>query len=93
MKFVINLTKKTVEILRFYIDQLQDFPAFSNVRTIKIFINQLLSYQSIRLEQELINNGSLTYQYLTYIKPEDFQYFTEGDFINIIGSENIKLYN
>ena len=98
-KFLLNnevrykFNEKTVEILRFYIDQLQDFPAFSNVRTIKIFINQLLSYQSIRLEQELINNGSLTYQDLTYIKPEDFQYFTEGDFINIIGSENIKLYN
>jgi probable Rubsico expression protein CbbX len=97
-KFLLNnevrykFNEKTVEILRFYIDQLQDFPAFSNVRTIKIFINQLLSYQSIRLEQELTNNGSLTYQDLTYIKPEDFQYFTEGDFINIIGSENIKLY-
>ena len=96
-KFLLNnevrykFNEKTVEILRFYIDQLQDFPAFSNVRTIKIFINQLLSYQSIRLEQELTNNGSLTYQDLTYIKPEDFQYFTEGDFINIIVSENIKL--
>jgi probable Rubsico expression protein CbbX len=97
-KFLLNnefrykFTDKTVEILEFYIKQLQKFEAFSNVRTIKIFLNQLLSYQSIRIEKELASAGSLTYESLTYLKPEDFQYFTAEDFINIIGSENITLY-
>ena len=96
-KFLLNnesrykFTDKTIEILRFYIEQLQKFPAFSNVRTIKIFLNQLLSYQSIRIEEELTTNGSLTYESLTYIRPEDFR-FVADDFINIIGSEDIKLY-
>ena len=96
-KFLLNnesrykFTDKTIEILRFYIEQLQKFPAFSNVRTIKIFLNQLLSYQSIRIEEELTANGSLTYESLTYIRPEDFR-FVADDFINIIGSEDIKLY-
>ena len=39
-----------VKILVHYIEQFTDFPAFSNVRTIKIFLNQLLSYQAIRVE-------------------------------------------
>lgn len=91
-EFRYKFTDKTVKILEFYIKQLQKFEAFSNVRTIKIFLNQLLSYQSIRIEKELATAGSLTYESLTYIKPEDFQYFTADDFINIIGSENIILY-
>lgn len=86
-----KFTDKTIEILRFYIEQLEKFPAFSNVRTIKIFLNQLLSYQSIRIEEELTTNGSLTYESLTYIRPEDFR-FVADDFINIIGSEDVKLY-
>jgi probable Rubsico expression protein CbbX len=96
-KFLLNnesrykLTDKTIEILRFYIEQLEKFPAFSNVRTIKIFLNQLLSYQSIRIEDELTANGSLTYESLTYIRPDDFR-FVADDFINIIGSEEVKLY-
>ena len=96
-KFLLNnesrykFTDKTIEILRFYIEQLEKFPAFSNVRTIKIFLNQLLSYQSIRIEDELTANGSLTYESLTYIRPDDFR-FVADDFINIIGSEEVKLY-
>lgn len=96
-KFLLNnearykFTDETVKILRFYIEQLQTFTAFSNVRTIKIFLNQLLSYQSIRIEESLINNGSLSYEDLTYLKPEDFR-FVEDDFINIIGSEEVTLY-
>ena len=96
-KFLLNnesrykFTDKTIEILRFYIEQLEKFPAFSNVRTIKIFLNQLLSYQSIRIEDELTTTGSLTYESLTYIRPEDFR-FVADDFINIIGSEDVKLY-
>jgi hypothetical protein len=73
-------------------DQLIKFETFSNVRTIKIFLNQLLSYQSIRLENELIKTGKLDYESLVTLKPEDFKYFTQDDFINIIGSEDIKLY-
>jgi probable Rubsico expression protein CbbX len=96
-KFLLNnesrykFTDKTIEILRFYIEQLEKFPAFSNVRTIKIFLNQLLSYQSIRIEDELTATGSLTYESLTYIRPDDFR-FVADDFINIIGSEDVKLY-
>jgi len=96
-KFLLNndnrykFNDETVKILVYYIDQLTKFPAFSNVRTIKIFLNQLLSYQSIRVENELIKKGSLTYDDLISVKPEDFKYFTAEDFINIIGSEDIKL--
>lgn len=83
---------KSTEILNFYINQLTIFPAFANVRTIKIFINQLLSYQAIRVEKTLAEKGSLTYKSLIEIIPEDFSYFTGDDFVNIIGSENIQLY-
>jgi len=97
-KFLINnenrykFTDKTVEILRFYIEQLITFPTFSNVRTIKIFLNQLLSYQAIRVEEQLSSQGSLKYDDLVTIKPEDFMSFNANDFINIIGSEDVKLY-
>jgi len=96
-KFLLNndnrykFTDETLKILVYYIDQLVHFPAFSNVRTIKIFLNQLLSYQAIRLEEELVKKGSLDYDSLVTVKPEDFKYFTAEDFINIIGSEDIKL--
>jgi len=81
-----------VKILVHYISQFIKFPAFSNVRTIKIFLNQLLSYQSIRVEQMLSQNGSIKYDDLVGVKPEDFKYFSPDDFINIIGSEDIKLH-
>jgi len=97
-KFILNnesrykFTPETIEILAFYYKQLIELPAFSNVRTVKILLNQLLSYQSIRLEDTLLNNGKLNYESLVTILPEDFKYFTQDDFINIIGSENIQLY-
>ena len=97
-KFLLNndnrykYTDDTVKILKFYIEQLVDFPAFSNARTIKIFLNQLLSYQAIRVEKTLTSKGSVDYESLVTIRPEDFDYFTEDDFINIIGSEKVKLY-
>ena len=96
-KFLLNndnrykFNDETVKILVYYIEQLTKFPAFSNVRTIKIFLNQLLSYQSIRVENELLKKGSLTYDDLISVKAEDFKYFTAEDFINIIGSEDITL--
>ena len=63
-------------------DQLITFETFSNVRTIKIFLNQLISYQAIRVEKELSQKGSLKYDELISIKPEDFNYFTvETNFI------------
>ena len=97
-KFLLNnenrykFTNETVNILVFYIEQLTKFQAFSNVRTIKIFLNQLLSYQAIRVENELVTKGLINYDELVTIKPEDFKYFTPEDFINIIGSEDIKLF-
>jgi len=87
-----KFTDETISILRFYIEQLQTFPAFTNVRTIRIFINQLLSYQSIRVEKELSEKGILTYKTLSEITKEDFKFFTKEDFINIIGNENIKMF-
>ena len=85
-------TPETIEILNFYISQLVSFPAFANARTIKVFLNQLLSYQAIRLEKTLTAKGSLDYESLVTVKAEDFDYFTEEDFINIIGSEKVKLF-
>jgi probable Rubsico expression protein CbbX len=84
--------EKTIEVLEFYISQLVSFDTFANVRTIKILLNQLLSYQSIRVETELTQKGSLQYDSLVTVKKEDFL-FTQDDFINIIGSENIKLHS
>jgi probable Rubsico expression protein CbbX len=83
----------TLEVLIFYLTQLVKFPAFANVRTVKIFLNQLLSYQAIRVEKTLSNTGTLDYEALVNIKKEDFKYFTGDDFINIIGSEDVNLYN
>jgi probable Rubsico expression protein CbbX len=83
---------ETLKILEFYLDQFIKFPAFANVRTIKIFLNQLFSYQSIRIENTLLNTGKLDYESLVTLKKEDFSYFSGDDFINIIGSENIKTY-
>ena len=88
-----KFTDETVEILTFYITQLVKFPAFSNVRTIKIFLNQLLGYQAIRIENTLTTKGSIDYDSLITLKKDDFKYFTKEDFINIIGSEDIELYN
>ena len=87
-----KFTEETIEILIFYIKQLIDFPAFANARTIKVFLNQLLAYQSIRVEKLLTSSGSINYESLVTIKPEDFKYFTEEDFINIIGSEKVHLF-
>jgi len=85
-------TPETLEILNFYISQLVTFPAFANARTIKVFLNQLLAYQAIRVEETLNKTGTLDYNSLVTVKAEDFKYFTEDDFINIIGSEKVKLF-
>ena len=67
---------EVVKILVHYIEQFIEFPAFSNVRTIKIFLNQLLSYQAIRVEKILSESGSIKYDELVGIKAEDFKYFS-----------------
>ena len=87
-----KFTDEALEILTFYIKQLVSFPAFSNARTIKIFLNQLLAYQAIRVENLILNNGKIDYNSLVTLEKEDFLYFTEEDFINIIGSEKVILY-
>jgi ribosomal protein S8 len=61
-------------------------------KTIKVLLNILLSYQAIRVEKTLLSEGKLDYQSLVTIKKDDFKLFTQDDFINIIGSENVKLY-
>jgi len=88
-----KFTPETLKRLHFYIKQLCEFPTFSNVRTIKIFLNQLLAYQAIRVEKTLATQGKIGYDSLITIKEEDFDYFNPDDFINIIGSENVKLYS
>jgi len=96
-KFLLNnenrykFTDETLEILIFYIEQLITFPAFANARTIKVFVNQLLGYQAVRVENTLTSTGSINYDSLVTIQPEDFR-FTQDDFINIIGSEKVELY-
>jgi hypothetical protein len=87
-----KFTTEALEILLFYIKQLISFPAFANVRTIKVFINQLLAYQAIRVEKLLTSSGKIDYNSLVTIQKEDFSYFTQDDFVNIIGSENIKIF-
>ena len=82
----------TIKIINHYIQQLVKFPAFSNVRTMKVFLNQLFSYPAIRIENSLLEKGLLTYEDLATLKVEDFSYFTKEDFINIIGNENVDLY-
>ena len=73
-------------------EQLIKFETFSNVRTIKIFLNQLLSFQSIRIENTLANTGKIDYESLVTLKEEDFSHFIADDFINIIGSEDVRLH-
>lgn len=91
-EFRYKFTEETIDVLEFYIQQLITFPAFANVRTIKIFLNQVLSYHAIRVEKVLMQNGSINYESLVKLQKNDFQFFQPDDFINIIGSENIKMY-
>ena len=97
-KFLLNndnrykFTDETLKILVHYIDQLKDFKSFANAKLLKVFVNQLLAYQAIRVEKTLMDKGSIDYESLVTIQPEDFSYFTGDDFINIVGSENIELY-
>lgn len=87
-----KFTDKALDILVFYIKQLISFPTFSNARTIKILINQLLSFQAVRIENLLTNKGMLEYETFVKITEEDFSNFVENDFVNIIGSEKITLF-
>lgn len=82
----------TLPVFEHYIKQLVTFDTFANVRTIKIFLNQLIAYQAIRLEESLATKGTLNYESLVTIQKSDFNYFTKEDFINIIGSENVQLF-
>lgn len=98
MKFLLNnenrykYSPETLPLFAHYIRQLVTFPTFANVRTIKIFLNQLLAYQAIRIEDILTKQGKLNYDSLVTVEKSDFSYFTKDDFINIIGSENVELY-
>jgi hypothetical protein len=82
-------SEDTLPLFEHYIKQLLKFLTFANVRTMKIFLNQLLAYQAIRLEELLSSQGKLNYQSLVTIQKSDFDYFTKEDFINIIGSEEV----
>jgi len=75
----------------FYIEQLVKFPAFANARTIKVFLNQLLAYQAVRVEDSLVSTGTLIYDDLVTLTRDDFKGLCAEDFINIIGSEQVKL--
>jgi len=82
---------EALQAFEFYIGQLVTFPAFSNARTLKIFLNQLFAYQAVRVENTLLKTGKIDYDSLVKIEKEDFKDFTAEDFINIIGSEDVKL--
>ena len=82
-----KFAKDTSERLFFYISKLVLFPTFSNARTIKLLLNQLLSYQSVRVEKMLATEGFVDYETLITIQKDDFCNLTETNFINIIGSD------
>jgi|TARA_B110000977_G_scaffold154172_1_gene195931 probable Rubsico expression protein CbbX len=86
-----KFTEEALDYLVFYIEQLIKFPAFANVRTIKIFLNQLLAYQAVRVENLLMEKGNIDYNSLVTLTKEDFVDFVPEDFINIIGSEEVTL--
>jgi probable Rubsico expression protein CbbX len=86
-----KFTPEALDYLVFYIEQLIEFPAFANVRTIKIFLNQLLAYQAVRVENLLMDKGNIDYNSLVTLTKHDFSDFVEEDFINIIGSEKVNL--
>jgi probable Rubsico expression protein CbbX len=98
-KFVLNNENRykfapgSLDALIHYLKELVKFPTFANVRTIKIFLNQLLSYQATRVESSLIRQGSLKYEDLINLNLADFSCLTPEDFINIIGDENVTLYH
>nr|AIM52758.1 CbbX [Ochromonas sp. CCMP1393] len=87
-----KFTDEALDILVFYLGQLVNFPAFANARTVKVLLNQLLSYQAIRVEDTLVQTGKLDYDSLVTIQGQDFNYFSGDDFVNIIGSEDIQLH-
>lgn len=87
-----KFTEEALAILVFYIEQLVQYETFANVRTIKIFLTQLLAYQAARIEDVLTQQGRLDYDSFVTVTADDFMYFTPDDFINIIGSENVELY-
>jgi probable Rubsico expression protein CbbX len=97
-KFLLNnenrfkYTDEALEVLVFYLEQLISFPAFANARTVKIFLNQLFSYQASRVEKVLTSNGNVDFNSLITVQKEDFRNFSMDDFINIIGSEDVNLY-
>jgi len=86
-----KFTPEALEALVFYIEQLIQFPAFANVRTIKVFLNQLLAYQAVRVEDTLIKEGRIDYDTLVTLTKQDFTGLVPEDFINIIGSEKVNL--
>lgn len=88
-----HITPEALDLLIYYMSQLMNFPAFANARTLKVFLNQIIAYQSIRIADILNQKGQLNYSSLVTIQKEDFSNFTKEDFINIIGSEQIKLYS
>jgi hypothetical protein len=53
----------------------------------QFFSNQLFAFQAIRVEKDLTSKGL---QFISNSSKDDFRYFTVDDFINIIGSEDIK---
>lgn len=86
-----KFTEEALDALVFYIEQLMTFPAFANARTIKVFLNQLLAYQAVRVEDTLMKNGNINYDTLVTLTRDDFSGLVEEDFINIIGSEQVNL--
>ena len=51
----------------------------------------MLSYQAVRVEDQLTKNGKIDYDSLVTLTGSDFSNFVAEYFINIIGSENIEI--
>lgn len=87
------MSAEALKIFHFYLTQLVKFRSFANTRTLRVFLNQLMTYHIIRINQSLEEIGELNYQSLKIFSKEDFFYFVEEDFINLIGTNQINLYN
>ena len=85
-----KFTEEAMHALTYYLQKLIKFPSFSNAHTIKIFLNQILFYQAARIKLDLLKLGKLPYNNLVEITKEDINFFTNTDFINIIGSTNME---
>lgn len=89
-RYKINI--EALKILEFYLSQLVQHETFINARTVKALVNQLLCYHAANLEQKLEEKKQLDYESFITLNQEDLTLLTELDFMNIVGTDKIKLF-